>query len=132
LQAPDINKPFAIQVDASDNGVGAVLLQRDGSKVLRPVCYFSYKYKTYQKSYATVEKEALGIVLAIEKFRVYLTSSIHPVEIFTDHNPLTFIENVKFRNMRVLRWALTLQPFNIKIFHISGRHNILADALSRS
>jgi len=132
LQAPDINKPFAIQVDASDNGVGAVLLQRDGSKVLRPVCYFSYKYKTYQKSYATVEKEALGIVLAIEKFRIYLTSSIHPVQIFTDHNPLTFIENVKFRNMRVLRWALTLQPFNIKIFHISGRHNILADALSRS
>ncbi|XP_037803376.1 uncharacterized protein LOC119597807 [Penaeus monodon] len=132
LQAPDINKPFAIQVDASDNGVGAVLLQRDGSKVLRPVCYFSYKYKTYQKSYATVEKEALGIVLAIEKFRIYLTSSIHPLEIFTDHNPLTFIENVKFRNMRVLRWALTLQPFNIKFFHISGRHNILADALSRS
>jgi len=131
LRAPDIGKPFVIHVDASDSGVGAVLLQNK-SEVLHPVCYFSYKYKSYQKSYATVEKEALGIVLAIEKFRVYLTNSVHPVKIFTDHNPLTFIENVKFKNMRVLRWALTLQPFNIKILHIRGTHNIIADAISRS
>nr|XP_027227085.1 uncharacterized protein LOC113819048 [Penaeus vannamei] len=89
LRAPDIGKPFVIHVDASDSGVGAVLLQNK-SEVLHPVCYFSYKYKSYQKSYATVEKEALGIVLAIEKFRVYLTNSVHPVKIFTDHNPLTF------------------------------------------
>lgn len=60
--------------------------------------YFSYKITTHQKAYATVEKETLGTVLAIEKFRVYLTSYIPPVEILTDHNPLMTIEIVMFRN----------------------------------
>ena len=131
LQAPDVSKPFILHVDASDCGVGAVLLQRKDVGIIHPVCYFSHKFKSYQKSYATVEKEALGIVLALEKFKVYLTSSAHPIEVFTDHNPLTFLESVKFKNVRVLRWALALQPYNLKILHIKGRDNVIADALSR-
>jgi len=91
----------------------------------------SFKYKPYQKSYATVEKEALGLIVALEKFKVYLLSTRYPIEIFTDHNPLRFIESVKFKNMRVLRWALKLQPYKIKITHIKGKENIIADALSR-
>ena len=131
LQAPEMNKPFSLTVDASDNGVGAVLFQPGSSNVLHPVCYFSYKFKSYQKSYSTVEKEALGIVLALEKFRSYLSCTAYPITVFTDHNPLVFIERVKFKNMRVLRWALALQPFNIKILHIKGKDNVMADALSR-
>jgi len=132
LQAPDMEKPFTISVDASDNGVGAVLFQPDSSDVLHPVCYYSYKFKTYQKSYSTIEKEALGILLALEKFKVYLTCTAHPITVNTDHNPLVFIEKVKFKNMRILRWALSLQPFNLKIVHIKGKDNGIADALSRA
>ncbi|XP_063586255.1 uncharacterized protein LOC134763618 [Penaeus indicus] len=132
LQAPDMNKPFSIHVDASDAGIGAVLLQPGPSEVLHPVCYMSFKYKPYQKSYATVEKEALGLIVALEKFKVYLLSTRYAIEIFTDHNPLRFIESVKFKNVRVLRWALELQPYNVKITHIKGKENIIADALSRA
>ena len=132
LQAPDLEKPFTISVDASDNGVGAVLFQSDSNDVLHPVCYYSYKFKSYQKSYSTVEKEALGILLALEKFKVYLTCTAHPITVQTDHNPLVFIERVKFKNMRILRWALSLQPFNIRIVHVKGKDNVMADALSRT
>ena len=132
LQAPDLDKPFTVSVDASDNGVGAVLFQSDSNDVLHPVCYYSYKFKSYQKSYSTVEKEALGILLALEKFKVYLTCTAHPITVQTDHNPLVFIERVKFKNMRILRWALSLQPFNIRIVHVKGKDNVMADALSRT
>jgi len=127
-----MKKPFTISVDASDNGVGAVLFQPDTNEVLHPVCYYSYKFKAYQKSYSTIEKEALGMLLALEKFKVYLTATAHPITVNTDHNPLVLIENVKFINMRILRWALSLQPFNIKIVHIKGKRNGIADALSRA
>ena len=108
-------------MDASDAGIGAVLLQPGPGEVLHPVCYLSFKYKHYQKNYATVEEEALGLVVALEKFKVYLLSTKYPIEIFTDHNPLRFMESVKFKNMRVLRWALEPQPYNIKITHINGK-----------
>lgn len=130
LRTPDPHRPFVIRVDASDAGVGAVLLQ-EYCEVLHPTCYFSQKFKSYQKSYATVEKEALGIVMAIENFEVFLSGSAYPITVFTDHNPLVFIEKVKFKNARVLRWALALQPYNIKVQHIRGKDNTIADALSR-
>lgn len=131
LQAPNMNEPFTISVDASDRGVGAILLQPGSNRLLHPVCYYSFKFKPYQIPYATVEKEALGIMLALEKFRVYLSCTAHPITIQTDHNPLVFIDRVKFNNMRILRWALSLQPFNLKVVHIRGTDNLMADALSR-
>ena len=121
LQVPDPHKPFSIQVDASDSGVGAVLMQTGESETLHPVCYFSQKFKSYQKAYATMEKEALGIVLALEKFEVFLAGSSFAITVFTDHNPLVFIEKVKFKNARVLRWALALQPYHIIVQHIKGK-----------
>lgn len=130
LQVPDPQKPFFIHVDASETGVGAVLMQKD-SEALHPVCYYSQKFKGYQKSYATVEKEALGIVLALEKFEVFLAGSAFVITVFTDHSPLVFIEKVKFKNTRVLRWALALQPYHLEVKHIRGKDNFIADALSR-
>ena len=54
--------------------------------------------------------------------------------VFTDHNPLTFLQKMKNKNQRLLRWNLLLQEYNLNLTHIKGRGNILviADALSRS
>ncbi|KAK3880561.1 hypothetical protein Pcinc_014957 [Petrolisthes cinctipes] len=131
LRTPNQNKPFYIHVEASDLGVGAVLLQKKNDEVLHPLCYYSQKFKSNKKSYATIEKEALGIVLATEKFGVFLSGSPHVITVYTDHNPLLFLEKVKFKNARVLRWVLALQPYNISVQHIRGKENTLADALSR-
>ena len=80
-------------MDANDTEAGAVLLQ-ENENVLKSVCYFSKKFNTYQKNYATIEKEALGLVWALEKFSVYVASVAYPVIIYTDHNPLTFLERM--------------------------------------
>ena len=130
LRLPNFDSPFHLHIDACDTGVGAALLQPDGnSNILHPVAYYSYKLKDYQRGYSTYEKEALALVLALEKFSVYL--SANPVYVKSDHNPLTFVNQVKNKNNRVLRWSLSLQKYNLHIEHISGRHNVIADTLSR-
>ena len=79
---PDLSKPFSIQVDACDTGLGAVLLQEEAeTKMLHPISYYSYKLKPHQRSYATVEKELLGIVLALQKYEVYFSTHL-PVTIY--------------------------------------------------
>ena len=131
LLAPDFSKPFKLAVDASDVGIGGVLLQEDSSGVDHPVCYFSKKLNRHQKNYSTIEKECLALVLALQHFDVYVTSSHISLVVFTDHNPLTFLSKIKNKNQRLVRWSLLLQNYNLEIRHIKGRDNVVADALSR-
>ena len=131
LLAPDFDKCFKLAVDANDVGIGAVLLQEDNNGIDHPVCYFSKKFNKHQKNYSTIEKECLALILAIQQFEVYLTSSISPIVVFSDHNPLSFLHKLKNKNQRLLRWSLLLQEFNLDIRHIKGKDNIIPDALSR-
>lgn len=131
LTVPDFKRPFVLHTDASDLATGSVLLQEDEEGVLHPVAYQSSKLNKHQLSYSTVEKELLSIVTAIKKFECYLYGG-PSLKIFTDHNPLTFLERNKTSNQRLLRWSLFLQPYNLSIHHIRGRDNTIADALSRT
>ena len=129
LVAPDFARPFILQTDASDVAIGAVLLQ-DAEGVMHPVAYHSAKFNKHQKSYSTIEKELLAIVSAIKKFECYLYGH-QRLLVYTDHNPIVFLNRNKFSNQRLLRWSLFLQPYDLQIKHIKGSENKIADALSR-
>ena len=132
LLAPSFDKEFKVAGDASDVGAGSVLLQEDDNGVDHPVCYFSKKFNKHQRHYSTIEKECLSLILSLQHFEVYLASSITPVIIFSDQNPLTFIHKMKNKNQRFLRWSLMLQKHNLDIRHIKGKDNLIPDALSRA
>ena len=128
--APCPDKAFKLYIDSSELAAGGVLMQeRNG--ILHPVAYFSKKYNVHQQRYSIVEKEALSLILNLNHFEVYLKYSPFPVEVFTDNNPLTFINKCKQNNKRILRWSLLLQEYNLEMFHIGGKNNVLADTLSR-
>ena len=130
LAAPQMDRPFELQVDASDVGAGAVLSQRDGSDVDRPVSFYSKKFNAFQLNYSVIEKETLALVWALQHFDVYVGSST-PLVVHTDHNPLTFLQSVHCPNRRLMRWMLYLQSYCLEIRHIKGSENVVADALSR-
>ena len=132
LKAPDFEKPFLLYCDASDVGVGSVLVQQDSDGVEHPVIFYSKKLDKAQRGYATIEKEALSLLLALKHFEVYLSSSPHTIRVYTDHNPLTFINRMKTKNRRLLQWSLILQEYDIEISHVRGSDNVVADALSRA
>ena len=71
VKLPDFDKQFVLRTDASDTGLGAVLLQKHGETMF-PIGYASKKLTGAPKSYATVEKECMAIMWAIDKFSGYL------------------------------------------------------------
>ena len=131
LSAPNFDKQFKLTVDASDIGIGAALFQESDDGVDRVVCYFSKKLTKSQKNYSTIEKECLALLLALQHFDVYLNVTLHPILVYTDHNPLTFLGKMSNKNQRLTRWSLLLQEYDIIIYHIKGKDNVIADALSR-
>ena len=131
LKSPDYEKPFKLIIDSSDVGTGSVLVQEASDGLDHPVSYFSKKFLKYQRNYSVVEKETLGLVLALEHFDVYLGSTPFKIKVYTDHNPLTFLKTMKNKNQRLVRWSLALQEYNLEIQHIPGSENVVADALSR-
>ena len=132
FEAPDFSQPFSLAVDASDVGIGSVLLQVDSDNIEHPVSYFSRKFNSCQRNYSTVEKESLALVLSLHHFDVYASSYCYPIVVYTDHNPLTFLHRMKSKNRRLLNWSLFLQGYNLDIRHVRAVDNVCTDFWSRS
>lgn len=128
LAAPQLDDVFSLQVDASNVGAGAVLLQKGEHGVEKPVASFSRKFNRFQLNYSVIEKEALASIWA---FDVYLGSGLAQLVVYTDHNSLTFLRALQNPNQRLMRWALVLQPYHLDSRRIKGSKNVTADALSR-
>ena len=129
LRLPDIEKPFVLRTDASNSGIGAVLLQEHDGNVF-PVAFASKKLLPREVNYSVMEKECLAVVWAIKKFQRYLYGREFTLQ--TDHEPLAYMQKAKVVNSRIMRWALSLQPYCIRIEAIRGKENVGADYLSRS
>ena len=95
------------------------------------MAYFLKKLTEAQKKYSTIEKETLGLILALSHFEVYLSGATDPIKVYTDHNPLTFINKYKNKNQRLMHWSLILQEWDLQILHVPGKDNIIPDVLSR-
>ena len=89
LAYADCRLPFSVHTDASLNGLGAVLYQKQDNKE-RVVAYASRSLKPSEKNYPAHKLEFLALKWAIcEKFRDYLYGS--KFEVLTDNNPLTYV-----------------------------------------
>ncbi|XP_078241956.1 uncharacterized protein LOC144586864 [Pogona vitticeps] len=129
LCAPDFDREFIIYTDASNSGVGAVLCQEDENGDQHPVSYLSRKLQKGERHLATVEKECLAIVYAIQKAKPYIWGR-HFI-LCTDHSPLQWLKTMKTHNSKLMRWALNLQDYDFEVKVVRGSVNCVADALSR-
>ena len=57
LRLPDQSKPYVLRTDASDIGLGAVLMQEADGKLF-PVSFASKKLSTTQQKYSAIEKKS--------------------------------------------------------------------------
>ena len=129
LRLPDHSKDFILRTDASNFGIGAVLMQEYEAK-LHPVAFASKKLTSAERKYSTLEKECLAIVWGMNKFRLFLAGKAFVLQ--TDHQPLVYLNKTKYQNDRVMRWALAIQEYDFRVQDIAGKDNLMADYLSRA
>ena len=130
LAFPITNKEFIIEVDASKEAVGGVLLQEQHDGVIKPVSYCSYALSLSQQNWETYSQEVYALVLAVRKWHVYLFGNKFTFR--SDHDPLKTIRNKKDPRGKIANWLMELEEYEYEIQHIKGTDNTKADCLSRS
>lgn len=92
---PNFKTPFDLTTDASMDGIGAVLSQGG-----RPITMISRALKDSETHYATNERKLLAIVWALGRLQNYLYGT-KEINIFTDHQPLTFAVSDRNTNEKI-------------------------------
>jgi hypothetical protein len=129
LAFPDFSKPFLLQSDASKVGAGAVLYQLNGEGHRCVVSYASWLFSDTQRRYNTTEREFLGLILAVRKWKPFFYHTKFFAE--TDHQPLVGYLKLDDPYGKISRWAAELAQFSFEIKYIKGETNIPSDTLSR-
>ncbi|KAJ8357694.1 hypothetical protein SKAU_G00204880 [Synaphobranchus kaupii] len=128
LAYPDTQRPFIVDTDASNTGVGAVLSQEDedGERV---VAYYSRALGKAERNYCVTRRELLAVVRALHHFRPYLQGSHFLLR--TDHASLTWLLNFKDPEGQVARWLEQLQGYDFEIRHRAAweRRRFIAPAV---
>jgi hypothetical protein len=86
--------------DVSDYAVGAVLGQTKDRKH-HAIAYASKTLTETLLNYATIEKELLAVIYAIDKFQSYLVGA--KVIVYTDHAALKYLLTKKDAKPRLIR-----------------------------
>ncbi|KAI4871899.1 hypothetical protein NFI96_003182 [Prochilodus magdalenae] len=129
---PDLEKPFVLHVDASEDGLGAVLYQRQEG-VLRVIGYGSRTLTTAEKNYKlhSGKLEFLALKWAItERFRDYLFHAPH-FTVYSDNNPLVYVTKSAKLNAAGHRWVAELADYRFTVKYRPRTVNRDADFLSR-
>ena len=130
LAFADFEQPFLRETDASGNGLGAVLSQKQEDGKFHPVAYASHGLKCSEKNYHSSKLEFLALKWAVtDQFKEYL--QYKPFTVKTDNNPLTYIMITPNLDATGHRWVAALAQYNMKIEYLKGTDNKVADALSR-
>ncbi|GJU85264.1 putative reverse transcriptase domain-containing protein [Tanacetum coccineum] len=124
LALPEGNHNFVVYCDASHQGLGAVLMQRE-----KVISYASRQLKPHEENYTTHDLELGAVVFALKIWRHYLYGT--KCTVFTDHKSLQHILHQKELNMRQRRWLKLLADYDCEIHYHPRKENVVANALSR-
>ena len=110
LVFPDFDKPFLLETDASKEGLGAVLSQKQDDGCYHPIKFGSHSLMPSEKNYHSSKLEFLALKWSVtEHFKEYL--AYVPFVVWTDNNPLT-CEHVCLKNEACVQ-AAKLAPMHV-------------------
>ena len=131
LVAPDLDKEFRVEADASNFATGGVLSIRCEDGKWRPVAYISKSLNETERNYEIHDKEMLAVIRCLEAWRHFLEGTKGRFEIWSDHKNLEYFMSNQKLNRRQARWALYLSRFDFILKHVPGGKMGKADGLSR-
>ena len=129
LAFSDFTKPFLLEMDASKEGLGAVLSQKQDNGRFHPVAFSSRSLTPTEKNYHSSKLEFLALKWGItEHFKEYLAYA--PFMVKTDKNPLTYILTTPNLDATGHCWVGALVLFKLELEYQKGSENRAANVLS--
>ena len=130
LAYANYEKPFKLHTDASKNGLGAVVYQKQDDGTDCVILYASQTLSKSERNYDAHKLEFLALKWSVtERFHEYLYGG--HFEVYMDNNPLVYILTTTKLDATGQRWVASLANYNFKIFYRSGKLNVEADTLSQ-
>ena len=99
----DPQQAIVMETDASDYVFAGILSQYDDGGTLHPIAYFSKKHLPAECNYEIYDKELIEIIRCFEEWRPELESSLHPIQILSDHKNLKYFMSTKLLSCRQAR-----------------------------
>jgi hypothetical protein len=124
MQLPNFGKTFELECDASDIGIGGVLIQGD-----EHVALFSEKMHGSTLNYSTYDKELYALIQVLQTWQHYLWSKEFIIQ--SDHESLKYSKGQYSLNKRHAKWIEFIESFPYIIKHKKGNDNMIVDALYR-
>ena len=125
---PDFSIPLTLYTNASEDSIGFNLTQVKHDKE-RDIVYGGRNFSETEKKYSVTEREALPVIVAIQKCRPYLLGNHFTVVV--DHYTLNCLMFLRDPTGRLAWCALTLHGYDFTIQYPPGKDDGNADALLR-
>ena len=130
LVFPDFDKPFLLETDASKEGIGAVLSQKQDDGCYHPIAFGSRTLTPSEQNYHSSKLEFLALKWSITKhFKEYL--AYIPFIIYTDNNPLTYVLTTPNLDTMGHHWIRALTSYEFTLEYQKGSDNAATDVLSQ-
>ena len=130
LAFADYMKDFLLKTDASKEGLGVVLSQKQADGHYHLVAYGSQALTAHEKNYHSTKLEFLALKWAItEHFKEYLL--YQPFLVKTDNNPLMYIMTAPNLDATGHQWVGALAKSNFQLEYQKRQNNTVADVLSQ-
>jgi len=131
LAAPDLDKEFRVEADASNYTIKGVLSMKCSNKLWRLVAFISKLLSDIERNYEIHNKEILVVVRCLEAWRHFLERASTKFKIWTNYKNLEYFVKVQKLNQRQARWALYLSRFDFRLKYVLGSKMGKANSLSR-
>ena len=130
LVFPNFDKPFLLETDASKEGLGVVLSQKQSDGLYHPITFGSRSLTLSEKNYHSSKLEFLTLKWSVMgHFKKYLAYT--PFVVQTDNNLLTYVLMIPNLDATGHQWVGMLASFQFELQYQKGTGNGAADALSR-
>ena len=116
---------FHVHIDASGLAIGEILTQL-GDDGMDYLIVYNNKNKA-ERNYSTMEREALGMVFALQNYQHYLLANLFIF--YTNHQALKYLANKPLHHGRIFRWLLLFQEFKFEVVVRPGKLNVGTDHL---
>ncbi|GMJ02151.1 hypothetical protein HRI_003884200 [Hibiscus trionum] len=124
LSLPDFSLVFTVETDASDQGVGAVLVHKG-----KPLAFFSKGLGARYRGLSIYEKEMVAVLMVVKKWAAYLVGRHFIIK--TDHQSLKFLAENQAITPFQQKWVVKMMGYDYEVQYRRRINNTVADALSR-